>query len=147
MHKQMMRLAFCLAALAASAVAQTVTGSGTTNTVPVFTGTSTVGNSPISVSGSNVGIGTTTPGDKLQVANGYVSDITGRLSRNLLDTNTWTVSNGTIGNWWEVDSTSSESHRVWGTDPFGRKALVWQDVSDGGNDASGGWQYWYLPID
>jgi hypothetical protein len=38
-----------------------VTGSGTSNTVPVFTGTSTVGNSPITVSGSNVGIGTTNP--------------------------------------------------------------------------------------
>src|ERR1039458_8844412 len=51
-----------------SAAAQTVTGSGTTNTVPVFTGTSTVGNSPISVSGGNVGIGTTNPAATLQVA-------------------------------------------------------------------------------
>jgi len=43
----------------AGAVAQTVTGSGTTNTVPVFTGSSALGNSPITVSGGNVGIGTT----------------------------------------------------------------------------------------
>jgi|GEM_PF-1284181 len=50
-----------LALVSAGASAQTVTGSGTTNTVPVFTGSSTVGNSPISVSGSNVGIGTTSP--------------------------------------------------------------------------------------
>jgi hypothetical protein len=49
------------------AAAQTVTGSGTTNTVPVFTGTSTVGNSPITVSGGNVGIGTTSPGSTFQV--------------------------------------------------------------------------------
>ena len=56
-----------LALMAMSAAAQTVTGSGTTNTVPVFTGTSTVGNSPISVSGGNVGIGTTNPGAKLEV--------------------------------------------------------------------------------
>jgi hypothetical protein len=45
-----------LVMMGVSAVAQTVTGSGTTNTVPVFTGSSTVGNSPISVSGSTVNI-------------------------------------------------------------------------------------------
>jgi hypothetical protein len=56
-----------LALMAMSAAAQTVTGSGTTNTVPVFTGTSTVGNSPISVSGGNVGIGETAPTWPLQV--------------------------------------------------------------------------------
>src|ERR1035441_6208261 len=66
-QKQMAATAICIAAFAISAAAQTVTGSGTTNTVPVFTGTSTVGNSPISVSGGNGGIGTTTPGAKLQV--------------------------------------------------------------------------------
>ncbi len=38
-----------------------ITGSGSSGTVPVFTGTSAVGNSPITISGSNVGIGTTTP--------------------------------------------------------------------------------------
>ena len=50
-----------MAMIAASAAAQTTvtTTGGTTNTVPVFTGSSTVGNSPISVSGSNVGMGTT----------------------------------------------------------------------------------------
>jgi len=61
MHKQIAGLAFCIAAFAVSAAAQTVTGSGTSGTVPVFNGTSTVTNSPISVSGSNVGIGTTNP--------------------------------------------------------------------------------------
>jgi len=54
-----MWLGLVLALASAGAAAQTVTGSGTTNTVPVFTGTSTVGNSPIAVSGGKVGIGTT----------------------------------------------------------------------------------------
>jgi hypothetical protein len=45
--------------LAAGAAPQTVTDSGTTNTIPVLTGTSTVGNSPIAVSGSNVWMGLT----------------------------------------------------------------------------------------
>jgi len=50
-----------MALMAVTVVAQTTvtTSGGTTNTVPVYTGTATLGNSPISVSGSNVGIGTT----------------------------------------------------------------------------------------
>jgi hypothetical protein len=67
MDGKMVGLAFSIAVLAASAAAQTVTGSGTTNTVPVFTGASTVGNSPIAVSGGNVGIGTTSPLTALEV--------------------------------------------------------------------------------
>ena len=61
MPKQVTGLVICIAAFAMSAAAQTVIGSGTTNTVPVFTGASTVGNSPITVSGGNVGIGTAGP--------------------------------------------------------------------------------------
>jgi len=60
-------MAMTVAAMA-QVSAQTITGSGTVNSVPVFTGTSTVGNSPISVSGGNVGIGTTTPAAALDVA-------------------------------------------------------------------------------
>lgn len=68
--KTLAGLAFSMAVLTASATAQTTvtTSGGTTNTVPVFTGSSTVGNSPISISGGNVGIGTTNPSAKLQVA-------------------------------------------------------------------------------
>ena len=67
-------LAVVLTCNGAPAPAQTVTGSGATNTVPVFTGTSTVGNSPISVSNGNVGIGTTSPQTTLDV-NGTLSDL------------------------------------------------------------------------
>lgn len=67
MHKQMMGLAFCIAAFAMSAAAQTVTGSGTSGTVPVFTGTSTVSNSVITQSGGNVGIGFASPAATLDV--------------------------------------------------------------------------------
>jgi hypothetical protein len=55
MHNKMAAVAICIAAFAMSAAAQ-VTGSGTTGTVPVFTSTTAVGNSPISVSGGNVGL-------------------------------------------------------------------------------------------
>jgi hypothetical protein len=67
MDKKSILFGFCLVAFAVSAGAQTVTGSGTTNTVPVFTGTSTVGNSPISVSGGSVGIGATPPANPLAI--------------------------------------------------------------------------------
>lgn len=59
-----------LAISSVGAVAQTVTGSGTSGTVPVFNGSSTVTNSPIAVSGGNVGVGTTTPGSLLTVGSG-----------------------------------------------------------------------------
>lgn len=60
---------------AVSLCAQTVTGSGTSGTVPVFTGASSIGNSPIAVSGSNVGIGTTTPNSPLTIANAWDNKI------------------------------------------------------------------------
>src|SRR5258708_4597943 len=52
-----------IAATANITAQSTVTASDTTSsaTVPVFNGGSTVTNSPITVSGSNVGIGTTVP--------------------------------------------------------------------------------------
>ena len=45
-----------------------ISGSGTTNFVPKFTAATTLGNSAIFESGGNVGIGTTSPTDLLEVA-------------------------------------------------------------------------------
>jgi hypothetical protein len=45
-----------------------ITGSGTANTVPKFTGAMSVGNSQIFDNGTNVGVGTTTPGAKVDIA-------------------------------------------------------------------------------
>jgi hypothetical protein len=67
MQKPISRLAFCYVLFAVSAAAQTVTGSGTANTVPLFTGTSTIGNSNITQSNGNVGIGTAAPGYALEI--------------------------------------------------------------------------------
>ena len=59
-----------LAVMTIGAAAQTTVtnnNNGTANTVPVYTGSATLGNSPIYVSGSNVGIGITGPNAPLQV--------------------------------------------------------------------------------
>jgi hypothetical protein len=50
-----------------SALTNPVTGTGTTNYLPKFTGTSTIGNSLVYDNGTNVGIGTTSPATLLQV--------------------------------------------------------------------------------
>lgn len=50
-----------------SALTNPVTGTGTSGYVPKFTGTSTIGNSLIYDNATNVGIGTTSPSEKLDV--------------------------------------------------------------------------------
>lgn len=69
MHRKIAGIAFGVFAVAMSAAQTnvTTTNGGTANTVPVFTTSSNVENSPISVSGSNVGIGTVYPSFSLEV--------------------------------------------------------------------------------
>jgi hypothetical protein len=67
MRNKIYCLCFCVALLGMPAVAQTVTGAGTTNTIPMFTGSSSLGNSAITQSNGFVGIGTTTPLSPLSV--------------------------------------------------------------------------------
>jgi hypothetical protein len=59
MQKRIAGILFCALAFTINALAQTVTGAGTTNAIPVFTGSSTLGNSVITQSGGNIWIGTT----------------------------------------------------------------------------------------
>jgi hypothetical protein len=56
-----------VSAVAGAQTAVTTTG-GTTNAVPVYTGTATLGNSPFTVSGSMVGICTTSPATYLDMS-------------------------------------------------------------------------------
>jgi len=53
-----------------NALTNPVTGSGTTNTVPKFTGSTTIGNSQIIDNGTTVGIGVTPTTNKLEVGGG-----------------------------------------------------------------------------
>jgi hypothetical protein len=52
-----------------SALTNPVTGTGTTNYIPKFTATSTIGNSLVYDDGTNVGIGTATPSARLDLGN------------------------------------------------------------------------------
>jgi hypothetical protein len=56
-------------------IASGVSGSGTTNYVPKFTGSSAIGNSLIFDNGTNVGIGTASPGAKLDVVGNIANRI------------------------------------------------------------------------
>jgi hypothetical protein len=58
-----------------STLTNPVTGTGTTNYLPKFTGTSTIGNSLIFDDGSNVGINTATPGALLDISSGTTNEI------------------------------------------------------------------------
>jgi hypothetical protein len=61
-------LACLVLPMAAQQPASTITGSGTADFIPRFTGTTTIGNSNIfETIGGNVGVATTTPGAKLDV--------------------------------------------------------------------------------
>jgi hypothetical protein len=59
MRKAMFWTLIITACLVSPGQAQTVTGSGTTSTVPIFTGSSEIGNSPISQLGGSTSIGAT----------------------------------------------------------------------------------------
>ena len=79
MHQRWNGILLGTALFATGAMAQTTvtTSGGTTNTVPVFTGSATLGNSAITQSSGNVGIGTTTPGYALELGNNSVLRVDG----------------------------------------------------------------------
>jgi len=77
-----------------STLTNPITGSGTTNYLPKFTGASTLGNSLIYDNGTNIGIGTTSPLTALTVS--------GNLS--LFTTNQIRIYNSAKNNWAEMSS-------------------------------------------
>jgi hypothetical protein len=64
-----------------NALTNPVTGTGTTNYLPKFTGASTIGNSQVFDNGTNVGIGTATPSAKLHINGGDSIFGNGNLTR------------------------------------------------------------------
>jgi len=96
-------------------VSAQITGSGTTNQVPKFTAATTVGNSAITESSGNVGIGTTTPGAKIELGGNTVSIVQGIFTRGGSDANFRLTAYNGSGN------TINSEHAWFGMDYTGTK--------------------------
>ena len=65
---------YCVSTATIGTVTTASTGSGSANYIPLWTSTTALGNSPVAVSGSNVGIGTTNPSQKLEIGGTALTD-------------------------------------------------------------------------
>lgn len=83
------------------------------------------------------------------VSTGYITliDVTDSEAKNLLKPEKWVV--GTTGSQpgFFAIGTASENSIELGIDPYGRTNPLWKCTADGGNDADGGWNSTYFPID
>jgi hypothetical protein len=84
-----------------NALSNPVTGTGTTNYLPKFTGASTIGNSLVFDNGTNVGINTTSPSAKLTVNGTIYSDNNGlnNFALNSVGTNYGFIQNDAADKW------------------------------------------------
>ena len=94
-----------------STLSNPITGTGTTNFLPKFTGGSTLGNSLIFDNGTNVGIGTTSPISKLHVNGDMRTVLTSGVGGDTLIAAINGVSNGYLIN---VDTSNNITH-TWHT--------------------------------
>jgi hypothetical protein len=92
-----------------NALTNPVTGTGTTNYLPKFTGTSTIGNSQVFDNGTNVGIGTVTPSYKL--------DVSGAIQTSVASGNgSLYINNSSLsGKFWTLipETASGETNLLW----------------------------------
>jgi hypothetical protein len=105
-------------------------GSGTANTIPMWTTTTALGNSPISIDTGNVGIGTTTPGQKLTV-NGTIESTSGGVK--FPDASTQATS--AFGPAWSVFSNTnpSTSNTAWVKVPYNQVEFDTNSSHDAAN--------------
>jgi hypothetical protein len=92
-----------------NALTNPVTGTGTTNYLPKFTGASTIGNSLVFDNGTNVGIGTATPSYKL--------DVSGAIQTSVASGNgSLYINNSSLsGKFWTLipETASGETNLLW----------------------------------
>lgn len=119
------RYMLCIAALAFTISIQAqqavTTSGGAANTVPVFTGSSSVGNSVITQSNGLVGIGTSTPHDVLEVYGQLHSTLSGNTGGAVVLENTAKTTNGTAARWeiFNMSGIYGNSLQFWDYDNIG----------------------------
>ncbi len=104
------------AAIAGAASAQTAvtTAGGSSGTVPVFNGTSSVTNSVITQSGGNVGIGTTNPATQLGISGNLTAIITQTQTAPMQSGSTYTVGGITyVDNYLRDSVPSNPAAYIW----------------------------------
>ena len=67
-------------------------------------------------------------------------------SQNLLDTSTWSIGSGSIGNFY-ANGPAAENIREWGKNHIGEDVILWKAVPDSNSNADGGWNSSFLTID
>ncbi len=60
--------------------------------------------------------------------------------------NDWTIGSGSVGIY-NVNGSSSENYRVYGTGPDGQQVILWECRPDANSGADGGWNTGSVPID
>lgn len=64
----------------------------------------------------------------------------------LIDTSSWTVSNGSIGIY-SCNGLDAENQRKYDTDPWGNSNIIWETDPSGDGNADGGWNASYVTAD
>jgi hypothetical protein len=109
------------------------------------------GGSGIVIVRYNSSLGESTGGAPISVGNmALCLDATNPQSnvgnRSIINWNSWTTgSGGTTG--YSQNGNTGENERVVGTDPWGNNAVVWEARPSGDNEADGGWNTDFFPID
>lgn len=101
-----------------------LSGAGTANYVPYYTASETLADSPISITGANVGIGTLTPSSVLDVR----SDSSANSPVDLITL----TNNGAVG-WGVGSSISFNGHNGVSTAPMGKITSNWDGGATNGN--------------